>query len=86
MSTTLASLRLTLRRLLDLLVEIDEDLRLRADLGRLDERTLRDVGLSGEQIDAEIRRLPRLGRRVRWRDVGRQIPDETKGRPPDIVT
>ena len=62
MSTTHASLGMTLLGLLDRLAAIDAKLRQRAELGRLDARTLRDVGLSRAEIDAEIRRLD-LGRR-----------------------
>jgi uncharacterized protein YjiS (DUF1127 family) len=89
MSTALASLGMALRRLLDQLAAIDAELRLRADLRRLDERTLRDVGLSRDEIDAEARRYPRRGRWGAfgprnergdgWRDAGRRSgSDETK--------
>jgi len=63
MCSTPASLGMSLRRVLDRLAAIDAELRLRGELERLDERTLRDVGLTRAQIEAEIRRLPRLGGR-----------------------
>ena len=96
MSNTLASLRTTLRGLLDRLAAIDAEIRQRAELGRLDARTLRDIGLTRAEIDAEIRRLRGLGRRGAFaareerddgrRDVGRRpVSGETKSRPPDIV-
>lgn len=46
----------SMRRLLDRLAAIDAELRLRAELERLDEDTLRDVGLTRARIDAELRR------------------------------
>jgi uncharacterized protein YjiS (DUF1127 family) len=63
MSTSLASLGMALRSWLDQLAAIDAELRLRAALSRLDERTLRDVGLSRAEIEAEVLRLPCFGRR-----------------------
>jgi uncharacterized protein YjiS (DUF1127 family) len=77
MSITLASLATTLRGLLDRLAAIDANIRQRAELGRLDARTLRDIGLSRAEIDAEIRRLTRRGHRGAFgpreeRDDGRR--------------
>jgi uncharacterized protein YjiS (DUF1127 family) len=94
MSTPLGS---TLRRLLDHLAAIDANHHLRAQLRRLDDRTLRDVGLGRADIDAEIRRLACHGRRGEFdppealddaaRDVSRRpMSGETESRPPDIVT
>jgi uncharacterized protein YjiS (DUF1127 family) len=97
MRTPLASLGMSLRRLLDRLAAIDAALRLRAELERLDERTLRDVGLTRAEIDAEIRRLPRLGgrgvfdpradpdRRMASERAHEHVAGETKGRSSEIV-
>ena len=79
MSTTHASLGMTLLGLLDRLAAIDAKLRQRAELGRLDARTLRDVGLSRAEIDAEIRRL------AGGMSAGGQVSGETKSPPPEIV-
>jgi uncharacterized protein YjiS (DUF1127 family) len=83
MSTTLASLRSTARSLLDRLAAIDAELRLRAELGRLDERTLRDIGLSRTDVDAEIRRLPRAFAGCQGRSRVR-IPSPAPGLEPDL--
>ena len=79
--TWIASRGLTPRRLLDRLAAIDAEYRLRADLERLDERTLLDVGLSCDDIEAEMRRLRHLGRLRRVQTVGPttgRVSDETK--------
>jgi uncharacterized protein YjiS (DUF1127 family) len=59
--TPLIPRRLAPRRLLNRLAAIDAGLRRRADLGRIDERTLRDIGVTRAVIDAELGRLSRLG-------------------------
>jgi uncharacterized protein YjiS (DUF1127 family) len=79
--TWLASRGLTPRRLLDRLAAIDANHRLRAELSRLDERMLRDVGLSRDDIRAEVRRLACFGdwRRVQtYEPAAGRISDETK--------
>ena len=90
MSTTHASLASTLRGLLDRLAALDAKHRLRAELGRLDARTLRDVGVTRAEIDAEIRRLRCLAFGPRVPPPGGmpacgQCQVKPKSRPPDIV-
>jgi uncharacterized protein YjiS (DUF1127 family) len=81
---------MSLRRWLDRLAAIDAALRRRAALERLDERALRDVGLTRAQIDAEIRRLrPGRGLLARRRTpmpAEAEVSDETKSSRSEIVT
>ena len=59
--TVLAPHRLAPRGLLHRLAAIDAGLRRRADLRRIDERTLRDIGVTRADVDEELSRLSRLG-------------------------
>jgi uncharacterized protein YjiS (DUF1127 family) len=85
--TWLTSRGLTPRRLLDRLAAIDAEHRLCADLERFDERTLCDVGLSRDDIDAEVRHLARSGssRRVQTSPATGRVSEEAKGRSETLV-
>jgi uncharacterized protein YjiS (DUF1127 family) len=52
----LARPRRTVRGLLGFLADLDARWRARAQLARLDDHILRDIGISRAEIDAELRR------------------------------